>query len=104
MGRYNIQVWVKIEKGTFFSDHPLVGKNCVEEKSHGGEISFGADTIRDTDWDVIETVLDQESTIPQLQGGITVQKDAPNEDADWDEGATVAQSKDDGRYETMKPV
>ena len=30
----------------------------------------------------------------EIQGGI----------ADWDEGATVAQSKDDGRYETMKPV
>ena len=60
----------------------LVRRNCFKETSHGGAISFRADAIRDTDWDVVETVPNQESAIPQLQGGITVRKDAPNEDAD----------------------
>ena len=63
-------------------EETVVRRNCFKETSHDGTISFRADTIRDTDWDVVETVPNQESAIPQLQGGITVRKDAPNEDAD----------------------
>ena len=60
----------------------LVRRNCVKETSHGGANSFEVDPIKNTDWDVVETVPNQETAISQLTKGITVQKDVSDKDTD----------------------
>ena len=77
-------------------------KGILDGTSHDGAISSRADTIRDKGWDILETATDQEPASTQLQKGITIRKDAPIEDADWDGGATIASNEEYRRDNMMK--
>ena len=79
-------------------------EGILDGTSHDGAISSRADTIRDKGWDILETATDQEPASTQLQKGITIQKDGPIEDVDWNEGATIASNEEYRRDDTMKSV
>ena len=79
-------------------------KGILDGTSHDGAISSRADTIREKGRDILETATDQEPASTQLQKGVTIRKDTPIENADWNEDATIASNEEYRRDDAMKSV